>query len=169
MRECDDGNNADGDGCSSSCLVEQGYTCKGGSPSSADNCVIFNPSRITFSMVGQVRFQTRVVLNIKIDFLPRALLQSADCNDRCSQVLQANVVDGEKPTSVRSSFVSGSRYSFSVELEFGRPYMGRFRVEIKVNPALSRYFQNVGITNTFVVDVNPSQLTLARREDARLA
>ena len=27
--QCDDGNNANGDGCSSGCLIESGYTCSG--------------------------------------------------------------------------------------------------------------------------------------------
>ncbi len=79
-------------------------------------------------------------------------------------MLIANVLEGDKPISVKSSYVSGSRYSFSVDLEFGKPYMGKFKVEIKVNPSLTRYFNNVQITNGFVTDVNPSQLTLARRE-----
>jgi len=34
--ECDDGNSADGDGCSSSCEVEDGYTCDG-EPSNCTN------------------------------------------------------------------------------------------------------------------------------------
>ena len=29
---CDDGNVVSGDGCSSTCLVESGYTCNGGGP-----------------------------------------------------------------------------------------------------------------------------------------
>jgi len=36
--ECDDGNNYDNDGCSSSCHVEQGYKCLGGSDTTEDVC-----------------------------------------------------------------------------------------------------------------------------------
>lgn len=36
--ECDDGNNYDSDGCSSTCEVEDGWTCKGGSSQWADTC-----------------------------------------------------------------------------------------------------------------------------------
>lgn len=42
--ECDDGNQQNGDGCSSSCELEFGYQCSGGSPSSKDTCkVVTNP------------------------------------------------------------------------------------------------------------------------------
>jgi hypothetical protein len=115
-------------------------------------------------MLGQIRYCSKVVLNIKIDYLPRTLLQSRDCNDRCSQVLVANVLNGDQPTSVRSSYISSSRYTFSVELEFGKPYISKFKVEIKINPSLNNYFNPVSIGNTFTVDVNPSQLTLALRD-----
>ena len=169
VRECDDGNRNDNDGCSSSCTIELGYTCVGGSPTSSDNCRIYTPSQVSFQMLGQIRYSTKVVLNIKIDYLPKQLMQSSDCNDRCSQVLVASVLSGDSPTSIRSSYVSGSRYTFSVELEFGKPYVSRFRVEIKVNPSLSRYFQAVSIGNTFVTEVNPSQLTLAVVDNNRLS
>ena len=36
---CDDGNGANGDGCSSACTLEAGFVCSGGSTASADVCV----------------------------------------------------------------------------------------------------------------------------------
>jgi len=36
--ECDDDNAANGDGCSSTCTIETGYGCTGGSNTSASNC-----------------------------------------------------------------------------------------------------------------------------------
>lgn len=161
--ECDDGNRIDNDGCSSSCKIEDTYTCRGGSPNSPDNCIVLIPAAVSFQMIGQVRYSTKVVINIKIDYLPKELLQSSDCNDRCSQVLVATVLSGDTPISVKSYYVSGSRYTFSVELEFGKQYINRFRVEIKVNQSLSRYYKTVSIANSFTTDVNPSQLTLATK------
>jgi cysteine-rich repeat protein len=38
--ECDDGNTIDGDGCSSTCTVETGWTCTGGNMARPDVCVI---------------------------------------------------------------------------------------------------------------------------------
>ncbi len=42
--ECDDGNVASGDGCSSECTVEIGYSCSGGSynNSAADTCSAYS-------------------------------------------------------------------------------------------------------------------------------
>jgi cysteine-rich repeat protein len=37
---CDDNNTISGDGCSSSCAIEPGYKCTGGSVSSEDTCVV---------------------------------------------------------------------------------------------------------------------------------
>ena len=35
---CDDGNTAPLDGCDASCAIETGWTCWGGSPTTADKC-----------------------------------------------------------------------------------------------------------------------------------
>lgn len=40
---CDDGNNINGDGCSSDCQIETGFTCNGGSPNSKDSCSKYKP------------------------------------------------------------------------------------------------------------------------------
>ena len=55
--ECDDGNNADGDGCSRDCHIEGGYICKGGSPDSPDNCIIFDKKYVSLSQTGQIRMR----------------------------------------------------------------------------------------------------------------
>lgn len=162
--ECDDGNNKDGDGCSASCKIEQEYTCRGGSPSTADNCIFYNPTDLTYTMTGQIRYASKMVINVKLDYLPKKLLQSTDCNDRCSQILSVNVVQGDRPTSVRSFYISGSRYSFSVEMEFGKPYISKLKVEIKVNERLAGYFGKTSIRNSLTVDLNPAQLTLATKD-----
>jgi large repetitive protein len=36
--DCDDNNNADGDGCNTNCEIEEGYYCYGGSSSTPDGC-----------------------------------------------------------------------------------------------------------------------------------
>ena len=92
--ECDDGNNIEGDGCGKSCQIEPGYSCRGGSPNSKDICVIYTPSEVTLIQTGQIRYSTRIVVNIKIDYLPQELLQSLECTDKCSQVLVATILSG---------------------------------------------------------------------------
>ena len=44
VKECDDNNNNDGDGCSMDCKIETGYVCRGGSPNSKDVCVPHLPN-----------------------------------------------------------------------------------------------------------------------------
>jgi cysteine-rich repeat protein len=44
--QCDDGNNVNGDGCSSDCKIEPEYTCSAGSPNSKDLCSKFKPEKI---------------------------------------------------------------------------------------------------------------------------
>lgn len=39
LKVCDDGNTRDGDGCSSTCLEENGYMCRGGFQKNKDSCV----------------------------------------------------------------------------------------------------------------------------------
>ena len=87
MLGCDDGNNVDGDGCSFSCEVEPGYVCRGGSPNTEDSCIVYVPQAVTLVQTGQIRYATKIIVNVKLDYLPKNLLQSADCNDRCSNVL----------------------------------------------------------------------------------
>lgn len=38
LTNCDDGNLVNGDGCSSSCTVENGWVCSGGTPNAPDVC-----------------------------------------------------------------------------------------------------------------------------------
>ena len=46
--KCDDGNDNDGDGCSSGCYIEEGYYCVGGNSTVQDTCTMcetmFEPS-----------------------------------------------------------------------------------------------------------------------------
>lgn len=111
--ECDDGNLVAGDGCTN-CKIDLGWTCRGGSPNSPDYCVNTKPNKVTFLVTGQIRYETKVVLNVKLDYLPPDLMQAKECNDRCSQVLVATVTQGDKPISIKSSYVAGSRFTFNL-------------------------------------------------------
>ena len=49
---CDDGNSIDGDGCSSSCQVEDGFKCSGGSFTNPDTCIeIIPPSLLSLTQL----------------------------------------------------------------------------------------------------------------------
>ena len=98
------------------------------------------------------------MVNVKLDYLPKVLIQSNDCTDRCSQVLVAKVI-GEHAARIKSTYIPGSRYAFTVEIDFDRPYMSKFTAEISVNPSLgSRYFGSVSIASKLSVEVNPAFL-----------
>ena len=64
-------------------------------------------------------------MNIKVDYLPQKLLQSNECNDRCSSILNVEIKSGDKGAiSIKSSFIPGSSYVFAVSIDFGRNYFG---------------------------------------------
>ena len=64
----------------------------------------------------------------------------------------ANIISGDTGAlSVKSRFIPGSSYSFSVELDYGRSYMGKFCVELRINPKLGNFFGTVGIGNVLSV------------------
>ena len=111
---CDDGNNNDGDGCSRNCEVEIGYICRGGSPNSVDDCVLYQPTELTMIQTGYIRYSTRIIINIKVDYVPRELLQSNDCMNECSNVLEGTILSGSKPISIKSKYIAGTTYSFSM-------------------------------------------------------
>ena len=48
-RYCDDGNIINGDGCSSSCLVEVNFSCSGGGPTTASDCM-FTGSQVQLQL-----------------------------------------------------------------------------------------------------------------------
>ena len=163
--ECDDGNNIEGDGCSIDCQVEPEYTCRGGSPDQEDDCTIYQPSELTIIQTGYIRYSRKIIVNIKLDYLPKALIQSSDCQNECSNVLEGRIISGEKAVSIRSRYIAGTSYSFAMEVEFGKDYIGVFELEVRVNDEIGRkYFQGVGVSNKLVVEVNPVYLSLADKD-----
>lgn len=157
--ECDDGNNANGDGCSESCRVEEGYRCVGGSPSTHDNCILHRPTRVGMSLAGEVRYSTSMVVNVKVDYLPPELLQSPDCNDRCSGVLDIEIVEGMRALNVRSMYLAGTSYDFAVRLEFGKPLVEEFVLEVEINRVIGqKYFRDIDTSRPLVIGIDPALL-----------
>ena len=123
---------------------------------------MYQPAEVTIIQTGQIRYSSKIIINVKVDYLPRELLQSDDCNDRCSNVLDGEIVSGDsKAISVRSSYLAGTSYTFSIEIEFGHMYIGLFSFEVKVNPTVAqKYFTNVGTSKALLIEVNPAYLSL---------
>ena len=51
---CDDSNTVDGDGCSSSCVVETNWTCYNGSTTTSSHCLIANTFTMTVKYVKRI-------------------------------------------------------------------------------------------------------------------
>jgi hypothetical protein len=159
---CDDGNNVDGDGCSRDCHIEAGYNCVGGSPNSRDVCSSFLPSSLIFTQSGQTHLTNKIVLNVRVNYLPQSLIKSAtDCKNGCDLVLDVKITKGfSSVLSIKSSYIPGSTYSFSIEMDFGREPIGLFTVQVGLQSGIAlKYFSGIDTTNTLSIDVNPAILS----------
>ena len=58
----------------------------------------------------------------------------------------------------------GTSFSFAVELDFGKNYIGKFEIKVKINKIHKKYFDSTGISNDFKFDFNPAFLSLVERE-----
>jgi len=78
--ECDDGNLVDGDGCSSSCKIEEGWTCSGGNETMADSCV----SHVGPVPIITVNRRDPTAFNISFD---RKVVNTLQSKEYVSQIL----------------------------------------------------------------------------------
>jgi cysteine-rich repeat protein len=62
IKQCDDGNTEDGDGCSSRCVVEEGWECEGGSALTKDVCIDVVPPTMQIT-----RNKNNTLLTIKFN------------------------------------------------------------------------------------------------------
>ena len=163
MLPCDDGNTISGDGCSSTCQVEAGWSCSGGSPTSKDICVHNIPSALTFASNGQSHIYGKIIINVGANYLPQALLQSGtDCQNNCKDVLIVKFTSGDSSAnSIVTSYIPNSEYNFSVELDYGVEPIGIFSVQISLNPLIaSKYFAGINTSATLNVNVNPALFSI---------
>jgi cysteine-rich repeat protein len=170
--ECDDGNNINGDGCSKDCNLEVGFSCYGGSPRTRDTCTSVLPSFISIEDKGQSRLYGKVVLNVRLNFLPRSLITSAnDCKDACSSVLNAKVTRVAKaPQSITARYIPTTSFLFSIEIDFGMEPLNQFTVEIGVNQNLkTQYFSGIDTSRKLTLEVSPVFMSMQAPRDVALA
>ena len=55
----------------------------------------FQAYSLDIAQIRQVRYSTRIMINVKLNYIPRDLLQSKACNDRCKSVVTVNMVSGD--------------------------------------------------------------------------
>ena len=171
VSDCDDGNNQDGDGCSSTCEIEQGWTCNGGSPRQKDLCARGLPTALVLKSTGQSHVWGKVIVNVKVNYLPQALLDSAvDCKNRCNNVLSAKIISGDKSAhSIIAQYIPNSKYSFSVEVNFGREPIGMFVLQVGIRPSIAaKYFGQIDASATANINVNPAYFSNANQNSDTL-
>jgi len=133
-----------------------------------DACMRGLPTAVTLKSTGQSHVWGKVIINIKVNYLPKALLDSAvDCKNKCDKVLSAKIVSGDKSAhSIVAMYIPNSRYSFSVEVIFGREPIGIFALQVGIRPTIAaKYFGQIDASSTVNVNVNPSYFTRAAAND----
>jgi cysteine-rich repeat protein len=159
--QCDDGNNITGDGCSSNCTIENGWTCSGGSPNTPDRCTYLTPVAVTLNSTGQVHTFSNIYANVRINYLPTNLSQNncSRCNDN---ILLVNLTS--RPLTqprITTSYIRGSSYTFSVRFEFPSEPISEFSATVQINPSLAQtYFQGVDVSQVITLNVNPAVMAL---------
>lgn len=86
------------------------------------------------------------MINLKLNYLPKSLIQSNECQNKCSQILTGSIVSGETARSITSEYLSGTRYIFTMTIEFGRSYMATFRLRVGIESAVAKFFGGAGVS-----------------------
>ena len=93
----------------------------------------------------------KVIINVKANYLPQALLDSAvDCKNKCDKVLSAKIISGDKSAhSIVAQYIPNSRFSFSVVVQFGREPIGMFVLQVGIRPTIAaKYFGQIDASAT---------------------
>jgi hypothetical protein len=100
-----------------------------------------------------------VIINLKLNYLPTQLLSSTDCANQCNQFLQGSITSGDTSSiSITSQFLPGSNYIFVVNVQFGKPYIAPFNLNVGINPNFMKYFGTIPV-QPFNLPIQPSQLS----------
>jgi len=135
---------------------------------SKDSCSKGLPTALTLRSTGQSHVWGKVIINIKLNYLPKALIDSAvDCKNRCNKVLSAKIISGDKSAvSIVAQYIPNSRYSFSVEVHFSKEPIGMFVLQVGVRPSIAaKYFGQIDASKTLNVNVNPAYFTSNHASD----
>lgn len=157
--QCDDGNLIDGDGCSSTCDVESGWTCGGGSPNSRDTCTNVRPTRVMMVQTGQSLAQGKVTINLRLNWLPGEMIQKS-CKE-CNNLFQIQITKGNPAASITTSYVPGTSFSFSVVFDYmNKSPVTDFCASIRINPDFQRtYFLGLDISQIINVRIDPAMFS----------
>ncbi len=66
---------------------------------------------------------------------------------------------------MKSKYIPGTSFSFAFEIEFGRSYIGKFTIRIKINPVIAtKYYGGASSGQMIQIDVNPAFLSKENTE-----
>ena len=162
--QCDDGNNKNGDGCSSECKIEKGWTCKKTGTEGPSVCrekghsggygYGFIRPKISVALFG------RVIHGCAIENIPSFLLQN-DC-EWCDDILDINVLPGYrggKTPRIRTNYLRSRKNLFLIEFKFEATFvLPVFDFEIGIKPKYHKYFNADNAEEKQKVRADPSTL-----------
>ena len=168
---CDDNNSVSGDGCSAECKIEDNWSCEGGSPNSQDRCTQFEKADIIseievqgpidLKMVGMSHLYGKIILNVKLSYIPEQLLNSFSERDNIFKVLTNSKIS----VRVASSYIDSTKYTYVVVYDFKKvepipEFLTRVELEAEIK---EKYFPHVEVRPLFI-KINPAYM--ARNDQA---
>jgi hypothetical protein len=72
-------------------------------------------------VTGQSHLYGKIIVNVKLNYLPNDFVNGPDCTTTCDKILVANIISGfSSSTSIVTNYIKSTSYSFSIEINFGR-------------------------------------------------
>lgn len=103
-------------------------------------------------------------MNVRLNYLPQALIDSAtDCKNHCNNVLAVGIISGDSSAvSISAKYIPTTRYSFSIEVDFGREPVGMFVLNVGLRQSIaSKYYGSMDTSKQLTVNVNPAYFAMA--------
>ena len=123
---------------------------------------------LTIRSSGQSHIWGKVIVNIKLNYMPKSLIDSAtDCKNRCNNVLQAKIVSGDmSAVSIMAQYIPNTSFSFSIVVNFAKEPIGMFSMQVGLRPSIAaKYFAGIDTSAITTVNVNPAFFSTASAGD----
>lgn len=66
-------------------------------------------------VTGQSHLFGKIIINVKLNYLPNDFVNGQDCITTCDKILEAKIISGfSSSTSIISSYIKSTSYSFSI-------------------------------------------------------
>lgn len=78
------------------------------------------------NVTGQTHLFGKIVLNVKLNYLPTNYTQMLSKCTVCDNVLNIQINGQNSYVSIKSEYIKSSSYSFGIEIDFGREPIPNF-------------------------------------------